>query len=70
MIYSIGPWGGEPGEMFLAIQKLALPAVKVMVTELTSATSQEYDEVVKQALFQEAHCYQVSTRFRLIYATK
>ncbi|KAG2225682.1 hypothetical protein INT45_012154 [Circinella minor] len=66
----IGPWGGEPGEMFLAIQKLALPAVKVMVTELTSATPQEYDQTVQQALIEEAHSHQVSTRFRLIYATK
>ncbi|KAI9496042.1 S-adenosyl-L-methionine-dependent methyltransferase [Zychaea mexicana] len=65
----IGPWGGEPGEMFLAIQRLALPAVKVMVTELTNATTEEYDKTVKQA-FEEANTHQVSTRFRLIYASK
>ncbi|KAI8388510.1 S-adenosyl-L-methionine-dependent methyltransferase [Radiomyces spectabilis] len=65
----IGAWGGEAGEMFLAIQKMALPAVKVMVTELTSITSVEYDETVEQA-FKEADTHRVSTRFRQIYGRK
>ncbi|KAI9251344.1 S-adenosyl-L-methionine-dependent methyltransferase [Phascolomyces articulosus] len=65
----IGPWGDESGEMFLSIQKLALPAVKVMVTELTDTTVEEYDKTEEQA-YKEALSHQVSTRFRLIYATK
>ncbi|KAI7868679.1 S-adenosyl-L-methionine-dependent methyltransferase [Mucor mucedo] len=65
----IGSWGGEPGEMFLAVQKMALPAVKVMVTELTEVTSEEYDKNLELA-FKEADERQISTRFRLIYATK
>lgn len=65
----IGSWGGEPGELFLAIQKLALPAVKVMITELTAVTSQQYDDNLVLAL-KEVDEYQVSTRFKLIYAHK
>lgn len=55
--------------MFLSIQGLALDAIKVMVTELTNVTADEYDTVVKQA-FKEAETHKVSTRFRLIYARK
>lgn len=65
----IGIWGGEPGEMFLAIQKLALPAVKVMITELTDITNEEYDANLELA-FREVDEFNISTRFRLIYATK
>lgn len=65
----IGSWGGEPGEMFLAIQRLALPAVKVMITELTDVTAKEYDDNLELA-FKEVDVSQISTRFRLIYATK
>lgn len=65
----IGSWGGEPGDMFLAIQRLALPAVKVMITELTDVTAEEYDDNLELA-FKEVDQFQVSTRFRLIYATK
>ncbi|KAI9314330.1 S-adenosyl-L-methionine-dependent methyltransferase [Dichotomocladium elegans] len=65
----IGPWGGDPGVVFLAIQRLALPAVKFMVTQLTPTTKEEYDNTVQEA-FEDAMTHQVSTRFRLIYATK
>ncbi|GAA5812060.1 hypothetical protein MFLAVUS_005509 [Mucor flavus] len=65
----IGGWGGEPGEIFLAIQRLALPAVKVMITELTDVTAKEYDDNLELA-FKEVDQFQISTRFRLIYATK
>lgn len=65
----IGSWGGVPGEMFLAVQKMALPAVKVMVTELAGVTSDEYDVNLEQA-FKEAEEFQISTPFRLIYASK
>ncbi|KAI8982041.1 S-adenosyl-L-methionine-dependent methyltransferase [Mycotypha africana] len=65
----IGAWGGQAGELFLAIQKMALPAVKVMVTELTKVTDEEYEENLKEA-YEEVEKYQVSTRFRLIYASK
>ncbi|KAJ8662616.1 hypothetical protein O0I10_001578 [Lichtheimia ornata] len=65
----IGPWGKDAGELFLAIQHLALPAVKVMVTQLVSVAEDEYDKTVKQA-FDEANTGNVSTRFRLIYAKK
>lgn len=65
----IGSWGGEPGEMFLAVQKLALPAVKVMITELTNVTSEQYDSNLELA-FKEVDEFNISTRFRLIYATK
>lgn len=65
----IGSWGGEPGEMYLAIQKLALPAVKVMITQLTPVTSEEYDGNLELA-FKEVDECNVSTRFRLVYAAK
>jgi hypothetical protein len=65
----IGRWGGEPGDMFLAIQRLALPAVKIMVTELLSVTSEQYDYNLIKA-FEEVDHFNISTRFRLIYAIK
>lgn len=65
----IGTWGAYPGELFLAIQRLALPAVKVMITQLTSITSEVYDANMEEA-FKEVDQYEISTRFRLIYATK
>lgn len=65
----IGPWGGETGDMFLKIQHLALPAVKVMITKLNLAGSEEYDANLKEA-FCEVDQYKLSTRFRLIYAIK
>lgn len=65
----IGKWGGEPGELFLSIQRLALPAVKVMITELTDVTEIEYNDNLKLA-FKEVDEFHISTRFRLIYATK
>lgn len=65
----IGAWGDYPGKLFLAIQRLALPAVKVMITELTSVTSEVYDVNMEKA-FKEVDVFNVSTRFRLIYATK
>jgi hypothetical protein len=64
----IGSWGGKPGEMFLAIQRLALPAVKVMITQLTPVTSAEYDANLELA-FKEVDQFNISTRFRLVYAT-
>ncbi|KAL7311914.1 hypothetical protein PS15m_009624 [Mucor circinelloides] len=65
----IGAWGAYPGELFLAIQRLALSAVKVMITQLTSITSEVYDANMEEA-FKEVDQYEISTRFRLIYATK
>lgn len=65
----IGAWGDYPGKLFLAIQRLALPAVKVMTTELASVTSEVYDANMEEA-FKEVDVFNVSTRFRLIYATK
>ncbi|KAI8367952.1 S-adenosyl-L-methionine-dependent methyltransferase [Choanephora cucurbitarum] len=63
----IGDWGGELGKMFLAIQKLALPAVKVMVNELTSVTSEEYEANLAEA-WEEFDTMKTSARFKLIYA--
>lgn len=68
-IFNLGPWDNDAGELFLAIQHLALPAVKVMVTQLVSVAEDEYDQTVQQA-FDEANTGNVSTRFRLIYAKK
>ncbi|KAL0074839.1 S-adenosyl-L-methionine-dependent methyltransferase [Phycomyces blakesleeanus] len=65
----IGRWGGEFGDRFLAIQRMALPAIKVMVTELTSATGEEYEATMTQA-FDETTSHQTSTRFRLIHGSK
>ncbi|KAG0184134.1 hypothetical protein DFQ28_011715 [Apophysomyces sp. BC1034] len=65
----IGPWGGKPGELFLAIQRMALAAVKVMVTELAGVMEEEYLTTMEKAL-EEAGQYQAFTRFRLIYGTK
>ncbi|KAI8640016.1 S-adenosyl-L-methionine-dependent methyltransferase [Parasitella parasitica] len=65
----IGAWGGDPGELFLDIQRLALPAVKVMITELVSVSPQEYDDNMEEA-FKEVNQYTISTRFRLVYARK
>jgi hypothetical protein len=65
----IGRWGGELGDMYLAIQRLALPAVKVMITELTPVTSEQYDENFSKVLEEVDH-FNISTRFRLVYATK
>ncbi|KAG1440166.1 hypothetical protein G6F56_012027 [Rhizopus delemar] len=66
---SIGSWGGELGQLHLAIQKLALPAVEVMVTELTPITSEQYNVALEQA-FKEVDQYKASTHYKLIYATK
>jgi hypothetical protein len=65
----IGSWGGSIGELYLDVQRLALPAVRVMITELTSVTTQEYKDNLALA-FKEVEQFQVSTRFKLIYATK
>ncbi|KAI8890271.1 S-adenosyl-L-methionine-dependent methyltransferase [Backusella circina FSU 941] len=65
----IGTWGNETGKAFLEIQKLALPAVQVMVTQLTPVTAEEYEKTMKEA-FEEVERYTISTRFRLIYAIK
>ncbi|KAI8088717.1 S-adenosyl-L-methionine-dependent methyltransferase [Halteromyces radiatus] len=65
----IGEWGGEPGKLYLAIQRLALPAVGIMVIQLTSVTEEEYQETLKEA-FSAANQFQSSTRFRLVYAKK
>ncbi|KAI7900921.1 S-adenosyl-L-methionine-dependent methyltransferase [Cokeromyces recurvatus] len=66
----IGTWGGLNGEIYLAIQKLALPAVKVMVTELVPfVTNEIYEDNLKLA-FEEVETGHISTRFRLIYAFK
>lgn len=65
----IGHWGGKPGDLYLAIQRLALPAVKVMITELTAITSEQYDENLAKA-FEEVDHFNISTRFRLVYANK
>ncbi|ORX49782.1 S-adenosyl-L-methionine-dependent methyltransferase [Hesseltinella vesiculosa] len=63
----IGPWGGPVGDLYLAIQKLAMPAAGVMVTELTPVTENQYRQMVKKALDEVLH-YQCATRFRLVYA--
>lgn len=65
----LGSWGGELGQLHLAIQKLALPAVEVMVTELTPITSEQYNVALEQA-FKEVDQYKASTHYKLIYATK
>ncbi|KAI9475491.1 MAG: S-adenosyl-L-methionine-dependent methyltransferase [Benjaminiella poitrasii] len=66
----IGSWGGQAGEMYLAIQHMALPAVKIMVTELVEGVDEAvYDANLKLA-FNEVESGQVSTRFRLIYGVK
>lgn len=65
----IGSWGGVPGDMFLAVQRLALPAVKVMITELTDITHEQYEANLELA-FKEVDRFNISTRFKLIFATK
>ncbi|KAI7868757.1 S-adenosyl-L-methionine-dependent methyltransferase [Spinellus fusiger] len=65
----IGSWGGECGERFLAIQRLALPAVKVLVTELVGILPEEYERVMQRA-FEEADTYETTTRLRLIHGQK
>ncbi|KAI8330463.1 S-adenosyl-L-methionine-dependent methyltransferase [Chlamydoabsidia padenii] len=62
-------WGGEAGELYLAIQRLALPAVGVMVMQLTFVTEDEYKETTREALAvtDEFHS---ATRFRLVCARK
>ncbi|CAO3584727.1 unnamed protein product [Absidia cylindrospora] len=62
-------WGGLAGELYLSIQRLALPAVGVMVTQLTSVTNEEYEDTTKEALA-GAKEFKSTTRFRLIYAKK
>ncbi|KAI8078284.1 S-adenosyl-L-methionine-dependent methyltransferase [Gilbertella persicaria] len=65
----IGPWGGELGNMYLGVQHLALPAVKVMINELTSVTNEEYEANLEEA-FKEFNTREISTRFKLVYAHK
>ncbi|KAF7720901.1 hypothetical protein EC973_005789 [Apophysomyces ossiformis] len=65
----IGPWGGDVGRMFLAIQRMALAAVKVMVTELVHVTEEEYLNTMAKAL-NETNSYHPFTRFRLIHGVK
>jgi hypothetical protein len=57
------------GDLYLAIQRLALPAVGVMVSQLTSVTDEEYKRTTKEALTVTDQ-FRSSTRFRLICATK
>ncbi|KAI8979936.1 S-adenosyl-L-methionine-dependent methyltransferase [Pilobolus umbonatus] len=65
----IGKWGGKSGEMYLTIQKSALSAGKVMITELASIDPVVYDKNLEEAL-KEISQNEVSNRFRLIHATK
>ncbi|CAO3642637.1 unnamed protein product [Cunninghamella blakesleeana] len=65
----IGKWGGDAGELYLAVQRLALPAVGVMVVQLTSVTSDEYKKAVKET-FEAFDDYNASNRFRLIHGKK
>ncbi|KAI8070393.1 S-adenosyl-L-methionine-dependent methyltransferase [Gongronella butleri] len=66
----IGAWGGDIGKLYLAIQRLAMPAAGVMVTQLTSVTESAYKAAVEQALDEVMHKYECSTRFCLIYGRK
>ncbi|KAI9305782.1 S-adenosyl-L-methionine-dependent methyltransferase [Cunninghamella echinulata] len=65
----IGEWGGDSGKLYLSIQHLALAAVGVMVTKLTSVTEKEYKETLNEA-FNSSKEYNISNRFRLVYGKK
>ncbi|KAI9282562.1 S-adenosyl-L-methionine-dependent methyltransferase, partial [Sporodiniella umbellata] len=65
----IGAWGGDLGRLHLKVQKLALPAVGAMITELAHIDSGVYRNTVEKAL-EEINRTQTSTRYKLIYASK
>ncbi|CAO3638056.1 unnamed protein product [Cunninghamella echinulata] len=65
----IGEWGGDAGNLYLSIQRLALSAVGVMITKLTSVTEEEYKETLNEAFNSSKEC-NISNRFRLVYGKK
>lgn len=67
--YSIGPWGGHIGKLYLEVLKLALPASRVMVVSHTPVTLDQFNDNLGQVLL-DAHHFQVSNRYKLIYAIK
>ncbi|CAO3662825.1 unnamed protein product [Umbelopsis vinacea] len=65
----IGSWGGTLGNMYLAIQKLALPAVMNMVIQLGVTTKDSFYNAMNSA-FEESSEHYTSGDFHLICAVK
>lgn len=67
--HSIGSWGGHVGKLYLEVLKLALPASRIMVISHTPVTLDQFNDNLGQVLL-DAHHFQVSNRYKLIYAIK
>ncbi|KAJ2959786.1 hypothetical protein NQZ79_g4750 [Umbelopsis isabellina] len=65
----IGNWGGHIGALFLDVQKLALPAVISMVTQLGLAQRATFIKTMQEA-FEDAPNYKTTCEFHLVCAVK
>ncbi|KAG2184078.1 hypothetical protein INT44_009093 [Umbelopsis vinacea] len=65
----IGSWGGSLGDMYLAIQKLALPAVMTMVIHLGVTTKEAFRAVMSKAI-EESSEHNTSGDFHIVCAIK